>query len=108
MQIVDSLKQALARALDTLGIKVSSQDVALERPKELSHGDYASGVALRYAKQAGMSPVKLAEKIAAGLGILNGVKSVEVVAPGFINFHLMKPKVRLNFHNETILLDIQN
>lgn len=88
MQIVDGLKQALARSLDGAGIKVSPEDVTLGRPKELSHGDYATGVALQYAKQAGMSPAKLAEKIAAGLGELSGVKSIEVVAPGFINFHL--------------------
>ena len=88
MKIVDDLKQALSRSLDGAGIRVSADDITLERPKELSHGDYASGVALRYARQAGMSPLKLAEKIVAGLGTLHGVKSVEVIAPGFINFHL--------------------
>ncbi|MDP3965390.1 MAG: arginine--tRNA ligase, partial [bacterium] len=88
MQIVDEIKQALAASLGEAGIRVSADDIALERPKELSHGDYASGLALRYAKQVGMPPVKLAEKIVAGLGKLNGVKSVKVVAPGFINFHL--------------------
>src|SRR3989338_38534 len=88
MKIVDDIKQALARSLDTAGIRISADEVALERPKGLSHGDYATGAALQYSKQVGMSPAKLAEKIVAGLGKLNGIKSVEVVAPGFINFHL--------------------
>ena len=88
MNIVDDLTKALARSLDTAGIKLPAQDVLLVRPKELSHGDYATGVALQYAKQAGTSPLRLAEKIVAGLPKLNGVKSVEVAAPGFINFHL--------------------
>ena len=88
MKIVDDIKQALARALNTAGIRISADEVALERPKGLSHGDYATGAALQYSKQVGMQPVKLAEKIVAGLERLNGVKSVEVVAPGFINFHL--------------------
>ena len=88
MKIVDDIKQALARSLDTAGIRISADEVALERPKGLSHGDYATGAALQYSKQVGMQPVKLAEKIVAGLEKLNGVKSVEVVAPGFINFHL--------------------
>ena len=88
MKIVDDIKQALARALNTAGIRISADEVALERPKGLSHGDYATGAALQYSKQVGMQPVKLAEKIVAGLEKLNGVKSVEVVAPGFINFHL--------------------
>src|SRR3989338_8541411 len=88
MKIVDDIKQALARSLDTAGIRISADEVAVERPKGLSHGDYATGAALQYSKQVGMQPAKLAEKIVAGLEKLNGVKSVEVVAPGFINFHL--------------------
>ncbi|MDO8522635.1 MAG: arginine--tRNA ligase [bacterium] len=88
MNIADNLKQVLARSLGEAGIKVSAEYVALARPKELSHGDYATGAALQYSKQVGMPPAKLAEKIVAGLGTLNGVKRVEVVAPGFINFHL--------------------
>ena len=88
MPVAETIRQALARSLDEAGIKISAEEVLLARPKELSHGDYATGVALQYAKQVGMPPVKLAEKIVAGLGELNGVKSVEVVAPGFINFRL--------------------
>src|SRR3989338_8674275 len=88
MKTVDDLKKALAHSLDSAGVKLSARDVLLVRTKELSHGDYATGVALQYSKQAGVPPAKLAEKIVAGLPKLNGVKSVEVVAPGFINFHL--------------------
>ncbi|MEK7107462.1 MAG: arginine--tRNA ligase [Patescibacteria group bacterium] len=88
MLIAERIRQALARSLNEAEIKVSLEDVSLERPKELSHGDYATGLALQYAKQVGIPPIKLAEKISAGLGELSGVKSVEVVAPGFINFRL--------------------
>ncbi|MDO8481842.1 MAG: arginine--tRNA ligase [bacterium] len=88
MQIVENLKQALARSLDEAGIKVSLQDISLLHPKELSHGDYATGVALQYAKDAGIAPIKLAEKIAASLGEIPGVARMEVAKPGFINFYL--------------------
>ena len=88
MQIVDSLKQVISLSLGEAGVKVAMQEISLVRPKELSRGDYATGVALQYAKQASVSPVKLAEQIAAGIGKINGVKRVEVASPGFINFHL--------------------
>ncbi|MDO8552976.1 MAG: arginine--tRNA ligase [bacterium] len=88
MSVAEIIRKGLVRSLDTVGIKVVAENVSLERPKELSHGDYATGAALQYAKQIGMPPIKLAEKIVAGLGTLDGVKSVEVVKPGFINFRL--------------------
>ena len=93
MEIAYILKQALARSLDAAGIKVSGDDVALERPKELSHGDYASGVALQYAKQVGVSPFALAEKIVASLGEISGIARMEAVKPGFINFYLASDSI---------------
>src|SRR3989344_6253583 len=93
MEIAYILKQALARSLDAAGIKVSADDVALERPKELLHGDYASGVALAYAKQTGVAPLPLAERIVASLGKFSGVARIEAVKPGFINFYLAQDAI---------------
>jgi len=93
MEIAYILKQALARSLDAAGIKVSADDVALERPKELLHGDYASGVALAYAKQTGVAPLTLAERIVASLGKISGVARIEAVKPGFINFYLAQDAI---------------
>src|SRR3989344_6419364 len=93
MEIAYILKQALARSLDAAGIKVSADDVALELPKELLHGDYASGVALAYAKQTGVAPLTLAERIVASLGKISGVARIEAVKPGFINFYLAQDAI---------------
>ena len=85
---MQAIRVALANALKKLDITVESADVHLEFPGELSNGDYASNVALMYAKTAGMAPKALAEKIAAGLGAIEGVANAAVAGPGFINFSL--------------------
>ncbi len=64
--------------------------VELSHPVELSHGDYATNIALVAAKQAGVSPKEFAEKIVAGLGQIEGVEKVEIAGPGFINFFLTR------------------
>lgn len=55
------------------------------RPKDRAHGDWASNAAMQRAKKAGMKPRDLAELFAAELTNADGIKSVEVAGPGFIN-----------------------
>lgn len=86
MQVAEGIKRAVERALEQLG--VSGAEVVLERPDEFKNGDWATNAALRYAKQIGIPPLKLAEKIVSGLGKIDGVKRVEVAGKGFVNFHL--------------------
>ena len=63
-------------------------DLPLERPKSREHGDWASNAALKLAKAVGANPRELAAEIAAGLASVEGVASVEVAGPGFINIRL--------------------
>jgi arginyl-tRNA synthetase len=86
MDVAQGIKDGLGRALEELGI--TDAKVVLEHPAELAHGDYASGVALAYAKQAGMAPQELAQKIVEKLGSVEGVAKIEIAGPGFINFTL--------------------
>lgn len=58
------------------------------RPKDRAHGDWASNAAMQLAKKAGMKPHDLAELFAAELAQSDGIKSVEVAGPGFINIVL--------------------
>ena len=88
MEVKKAIHQALSEALRTCDITLAPQDVPLEFPAELSHGDYAWGVALKEAKSAGMNPRALAEKIVAGLGKVEGVSKADIAGPGFINLHL--------------------
>jgi arginyl-tRNA synthetase len=60
-------------------------EVTVERPRNREHGDYATNVALQLAKRAGTDSRSLAELLAARLRKADGVESVDVAGPGFLN-----------------------
>ncbi len=62
--------------------------VAMERPRNPEHGDYATSLALRVGKQAGVPPRDLAGWLAGAVGGVDGVATVEVAGPGFLNITL--------------------
>ncbi|MHB1136973.1 MAG: arginine--tRNA ligase [Coriobacteriia bacterium] len=69
--------------------------VHVERPRDPSHGDWSTNIALVSAKAAGMVPREIAELIAAGLRQrLSGVaEAVDIAGPGFINVRLARDVV---------------
>jgi arginyl-tRNA synthetase len=94
-----SIREAIAAALAALGIEMDALTVPLEFPADLAHGDYATGIALQKAKQSGLSPRDLAEKLVATMGTIAGVEKIEVAGPGFINFTLTPQAV-----SETVVM----
>ena len=80
----EELKNAVAKALQNIAI--AGAEVSFEHTAEFKNGDYATGVAMRYAKQAGIAPRALAEKIVAELGTIAGISKIEIAGPGFIKF----------------------
>jgi arginyl-tRNA synthetase len=67
---------------------VSLADVALERPKNRDHGDWASNIAMKLAKRLETNPREFATALAAGIRQIDGVAAVDVAGPGFINITL--------------------
>lgn len=67
---------------------ITADDLPLERPKNRDHGDWASNAALKLSKVVGANPREFAAEIAAGLEAVDGIASVEVAGPGFINIRL--------------------
>jgi len=63
-------------------------EVTIERPRDLSFGDYATPVALRLAREARQAPIKIAQIIADHLRLPDYLVEVVVAPPGFINFRL--------------------
>ena len=63
-------------------------EVTIERPKEATHGDYATPVCLGMARLARMAPVQIAEKVVARMDRPDFIGSVDVAHPGFINVTL--------------------
>jgi len=80
-------------ALEAEGVLARGIDrgaVAVEPPRDPAHGDLATNAAMVLAKRAGMNPRALAESIAAKLGAIGEVESVEIAGPGFINLRLAR------------------
>jgi arginyl-tRNA synthetase len=86
----DYFKKLVAAAIEAL-YGVTAQ-FAVEWPKDMAHGDYATNAALVVAKQLGKNPMEIAEALAAYLDAHKEhfVASVRAVAPGFINFTISR------------------
>ena len=67
---------------------LTATDLPLDRPKNREHGDWASNAALKLAKVVGANPREFAGEIAERLEAVDGIASVEVAGPGFINIRL--------------------
>jgi arginyl-tRNA synthetase len=80
---------AIAAAIEAGELPLAeAPDPGVERPRDATHGDWATTVALRCAKQAGMNPRQVAEIVAARLDASGDVEAVEIAGPGFINIRL--------------------
>jgi arginyl-tRNA synthetase len=78
---------AIRRLEDELG-RAAGATVELERPADPAHGDYATTVALRLAKERRQAPRAIAEELAAAADALPEVDGAEVAGPGFVNLRL--------------------
>ena len=63
-------------------------DIALERPRNRDHGDWATSVALKQSKRVGMPPRPFADELVPGILAIEGVDAVDVAGPGFLNIRL--------------------
>jgi arginyl-tRNA synthetase len=83
----ESIRSALGVVLTEMG--VDDAEIQLERPRDPSHGDVASNVAMTLARALRRSPRQIAEEIAERIDrAAAGVDAVEVAGPGFLNFTL--------------------
>lgn len=95
-EALSAVVAAVAHALVADGVVGTLSDdmippeskLAVMRPKDRAHGDWASNVAMQLARKAGMNPRDLAELFAGRLRREEGIASVEVAGPGFINITL--------------------
>jgi arginyl-tRNA synthetase len=84
---VRSAVEALAAA-GTFPRPPELERIVVEPPRDAAHGDLATNAAMTLAKDAGLKPRELAEKLAAELGKRAEITRVEVAGPGFINMTL--------------------
>ena len=87
-QLSAAIVDVLTRLVDEGAIALPAgvpATVTVERPRQQGHGDYATNVAMQLAKQAGTNPRAFAELVRVPLEATDGVASVEVAGPGFLN-----------------------
>ena len=87
-QLSASIVHALTALSDRGALRLADGvpgTVVVERPKSKEHGDYATNVALQLAKKAGMPPRELAGLLAEELRAADGIASVDIAGPGFLN-----------------------
>ena len=90
-QLRDVVRTAVGAVVDRGALPVDvPAEVVIDRPKIPEHGDYATNIALRLAKPAGRPPREVAELLAGELRAHEGIASVDVAGPGFLNIVLAK------------------
>ena len=87
MDIVESLKIKIQEALKALGQDVALNDIVIERSKDLSHGDYATNVAMKMCRLFSKKPVEVASLLIENIN-KDGIDKIEIAGPGFINFFM--------------------
>jgi len=82
------VSELLSAALASVAPEHSSAAILLERPKQASHGDFASNLAMQLAKTLKTSPREIAQRLVRELAVSPWVDKAEVAGAGFINFYL--------------------
>ncbi len=87
------LEQLLQQAVNGLvgGLLPTAPEVSqitVERTRDAQHGDFATNIAMRLAKNARRNPRELAQAILVALPANELIERAEVAGAGFINFYL--------------------
>ncbi|MEM7067496.1 MAG: arginine--tRNA ligase [Pseudomonadota bacterium] len=92
MNIYSQFEEYIKKTIQDIDINEESlkllSKVSAEPPRDPSHGDVATNVAMVLAKSAGVKPRDLAETISEQIRTLPSVAGVEIAGPGFINIRL--------------------
>ena len=88
----EALKVAIAAAAGGIGLELAPEEVPVEAPRDPSHGDLASTVALSLAGRLQRNPRELAEALVSALEgappdpAVAPLQALEIAGPGFLNF----------------------
>ena len=82
------LADLLQTALKSVAPDHAATPIALERPKQESHGDFAANVAMQLARELKKNPREIAQQLVNELPPSAWVEKVDIAGAGFINFTL--------------------
>lgn len=88
--LAELLKNTAAAVLaeHSLDIAALPDTVAIERPRNPEHGDYATNLALQLGKKIGVNPRQLGEWLAEALIDAEGIADASIAGPGFVNLRI--------------------
>ncbi|HEV1995999.1 MAG TPA: arginine--tRNA ligase [Candidatus Acidoferrum sp.] len=82
-RLTERLREALAGHIrEKYGVELA---IVLERPPKIEMGEAASPVCFELAKRLKRAPRQIAQEIANGLGVVEGIAKVEVAGGGYLN-----------------------
>ena len=90
-QVQARLKEEITAAVLKAGLATEDQmpDVILELPKDKTHGDYSTNMAMRLTKIAKKAPKQVAEALIENFDQTKAsIEKIEIAGPGFINFYM--------------------
>jgi len=89
MNIFDKLKQHINQIAEkNFNYTPNQNQLSVELPKDTSHGDLSTNIAMLLAKPLGKSPLEIAKIVKKELEELSFVEDVTIAGPGFINLKL--------------------
>ena len=82
------LQEIIGNALKSMGLDEGQiPEIKIETPRDPSHGDAATNVAMQLAKPLRNNPRKIAEQLVDALSLdPSKISAAEIAGPGFINF----------------------
>lgn len=85
------MKELLKELIKKSIINLTTSDIEIEisKPAMRENGDYSSNIAMKLAKELKRNPLEIANDIVSNINDEN-IDTIEVKAPGFINFFLKK------------------
>lgn len=90
-QVQHNLKQEIKQAVIKAGLAEEGQipDVILEIPKDKTHGDYSTNMAMQLARVAKKAPKMIADDIITHFDQSKAsIEKMEIAGPGFLNFYM--------------------
>ena len=86
--VKSQLTSLLQQALDSVAPGAAETPIHLERPRDPTHGDFATNLAMQLAKALKKNPREIAQQLLSELPVSVLVKKAEIAGAGFINFTL--------------------
>ena len=86
--VKSQLTALLQQALASVAPSATDTPIQLERPRDPTHGDFATNLAMQLAKALKKNPRDIAQQLVAELPVSVLVTKAEVAGAGFINFTL--------------------